>query len=253
MAQLTRLYLDEPLRTGAALDLCGEKARYLGRVLRLRTGDQIHVFNGRDGEFAGELTAFAKRRVEVTIGECVVAPESAPAESPLRLHIVQGISRGERMDTVVQKTTELGIKRITPVFTRHGAVRLDAPRAAKRLEHWQRVAISATEQCGRLKPPLIDAPVDLNAWLGSSYEGQASTTQLLLDPRSDAAFTAERSPIMKLCLLIGPEGGFAKREIEDAEIAGFRTIGMGPRVLRTETAAIAAVAIAQALFGDFAA
>ncbi len=253
MVQKTRLYLDQPLQTGATLGLADDKAQYLGRVLRLRVGDRIYVFNGRDGEFAGELVTFAKRRVDVAIGERIVGPDNAPSESPLRIHIVQGISRGERMDTVVQKTTELGVKRISPVFTRHGAVHLDAARAAKRLEHWQRVAISATEQCGRLRPPLIDPPVDLNAWLGGSYAGKDNTTQLLLDPRSDTALAAEQPPSMKLCLLIGPEGGFADSEIEDAKLVGFRGIRMGPRILRTETAAIAAVAIAQVLFGDFSA
>ena len=248
MRYATRLYLDHSLEPGLVLELGGDEAQYLGRVLRLRVGDSVRVFNAADGEFLAELDAFSKKSVTLTLGERVVDPDAAGIESPLRLHLVQGISRGDRMDFVVQKTTELGIKRITPVLTQHGMVRLDAARAAKRREHWQRVAISAAEQCGRLRPPLIDEPVDLNSWFGESRD--RDVTQLVLDPYATENFAAEPPPETKLCFLVGPEGGLSEKELGDADAAGFRGVRLGPRILRTETAAIAVTALAQARFGD---
>jgi 16S rRNA (uracil1498-N3)-methyltransferase len=248
MAQSTRLYLDLALEAGLDVALGGAEAQYLGRVLRLRVGDRIAVFNGRDGEFDAELVAFSKQAVSLEIGERLVDPADAPAESGLRLHLVQGISRGERMDLVVQKATELGVKRVTPVLTQHGAVRFDDKRARKRRDHWERIAISAAEQCGRLRPPLIDAIVDLNGWLGANLD--RDSTQLVLDPRAGKTLAAFPPPATKLCFLIGPEGGLSDKELEDAHVAGFEGVSFGPRILRTETAAIAAATLAQALFGD---
>ena len=244
----TRLFLDTALESGRELELGDDEAQYLGRVLRLRAGDHVRPFNGRDGEFVAEMTAFSRHSVSIVVQERIVDPDAAASESPLRLHLVQGVSRGERMDFVVQKTTELGVKRITPVLTQHGAVRLDKKRAAKRHEHWQRVAISATEQCGRLRPPLVDPPVALNDWLGAN-QGRDST-QLVLDPHGGAALAGIAAPETKLCLMIGPEGGFSDKEIGDAHAAGFTSVTLGPRILRTETAAVAAVTLAQLRFGD---
>ena len=248
MAQATRLYLDHALKPDLELSLGGDEAQYLGRVLRLRVGDRISVFNGRDGEFDAELIAFTKKNVSLALGERLVDPAAAPAESSLRLHLVQGVSRGERMDLVVQKATELGVTRITPVLTQHGAVRLDEKRAHKRLEHWQRVAINAAEQCGRIRPPLIDPVSDLNSWLGANLN--RDSTQLVLDPRAERRLGEVPPPATKLCFLIGPEGGLSDKELDDAQVAGFERIGLGPRILRTETAAVAAATLAQALFGD---
>ncbi len=245
----TRLYVDSSIEPGLDLALGDDEAQYLGRVLRLKTGDHVRVFNGRDGEYAAVLTAFSRHTVNLIIEEQLVLPDSAPGESPLRLHLVQGISRGDRMDFVVQKTTELGIKRITPVLTQHGAVRLDAKRAAKRQEHWQRVAVSATEQCGRLRPPLVDAPVPLNDWFGANLE-HGDSTELVLDPHASVALCDAQTPATKLCMLIGPEGGLSDKELGDAHAAGFTSVALGPRILRTETAAVAAVTLAQAQFGD---
>ena len=246
----TRLFLDQALTPGAELELTGDAAQYLGRALRLRPGDLVHVFNGRDGEFLAELVAFSKHAVSAVVSDQVASPDSATLESPLRLHLVQGISRGDRMDLAVQKSTELGVKRITPVLTQHGNVRLDDKRAARRQEHWQRVAISATEQCGRLRPPLIDAPIRLNDWLGANRDATSDTTELVLDPLARTPLAAVAQPGTKLCLLVGPEGGLSEKEIGDSHAAGFESVSLGPRVLRTETAAIAALAVAQAVFGD---
>lgn len=242
---LIRLFIDARLRTDALLRLDGDQARYVGRVLRLRPGDSLRVFNGDDGEFAAQLQKVTKSSAELLVEGTV----DTVTESALKLHLVQGISRGERMDFVVQKATELGVKRITPVLTEYGVVKLDENRAAKRRDHWQAVAESACEQSGRIRPPLIDAPIALNTWFGMSP--RETDTDLILRPGAATALTAIEAPATKVCLLIGPEGGFSGQEYDDAELAGFRAVSLGPRVLRTETAALAAVAVAQSLWGDF--
>jgi len=240
----TRLFIDDDLRPGKALHLDGEKAHYLGRVLRLRAGDALTVFNGRDGEFSATVNSIAKNQAALLLGE----PLESSAESALKIHLVQGISRGDRMDFVVQKATELGVKRITPVLTRHGVVRLDGARALKRRRHWQGIAESACEQCGRMRPPLIDPPAELNAWFGNRTA--EADTDLILRPGASLALAAVARPATKICLLIGPEGGFSDKEYEDADAADFKFVSLGPRTLRTETAALAAVTVAQTLWGD---
>ena len=241
---LKRFYVAERLGAGAELRLGEEAARYFGRVLRLREGDTVHVFNGDDGEWSATIGRIAKDRVTLLVHE----PVDNAAESRLRIHLVQGISRGERMDFVVQKATELGVERITPVFTDHGVVRLDDRRADKRRLHWQRVAESACEQSGRVSPPHVDAPLPLNDWFGAARD--ADSTDLILAPHGGKSLTAAGTPAAGLCLLIGPEGGFSEREYDDAELAGFTAVTLGPRILRTETAAVAALAMAQGLWGD---
>jgi 16S rRNA (uracil1498-N3)-methyltransferase len=173
---LKRLHVAEKLAAGAELRLGDEAARYLGRVLRLRTGDTVHVFNGDDGEWSATISRFGKNRVTLLLHEAV----ENTAEPELEVHLVQGISRGERMDFVVQKATELGVARITPVLTDYGVVKLDGKRAEKRRMHWQGVAASACEQSGRIRPPLVDTPLPLNDWLGMGRAGDA--VHLILRP-----------------------------------------------------------------------
>ena len=242
---LTRLYIADRLASGAEVTVGAEPARYLGRVLRLHAGDDLQVFNGDDGEWRAQIKRIGKNGAMLTVAESVVTN----AESALRTHLVQGISRGERMDFVVQKATELGVKRISPVLTDHGVVKLQAARAEKRREHWQRVAVSACEQSGRIRPPLIDVPQPLRDWFGGQRERDA--TELILKPGAAVSLAGTKPPETRLCLLVGPEGGFSQREYGDAAVAGFSPVGLGPRILRTETAAIAALAIAQSLWGDF--
>ena len=240
----TRLFVDNNISAGMELQLRADQTRYVGRVLRLRVGDEVAVFNGQGGEFAATLQTIGKNTATLLVGEQFeVATESA-----LKIHLVQGISRGERMDFVVQKATELGVKRITPVLTDYGVVKLDATRAAKRRDHWQGVASSACEQCGRTRPPLVDAAVDLNAWFGARTK--KADRDLILQPGATAALASLAAPATKVCLLIGPEGGFSSKEYEDANAAGFAAVSLGPRVMRTETAALTAIAIAQTLWGD---
>ncbi len=240
----TRLFVNDTLGSGIELQLGREQAHYLGRVLRLHDGDVLTVFNGENGEFNARVTSLTKSSATIVVD----APVETATESALKIHLVQGISRGERMDFVVQKATELGVKRITPVFTEYGVVKLDQARAAKRNDHWQSVAINACEQSGRIRPPLIDAPVGLNRWFGAG--AKEADTDLILQPGAAVALSSFAAPVAKVCLLIGPEGGFSDTEYEDATIAGFAAVSLGPRVLRTETAALTAIAVAQTLWGD---
>lgn len=241
---LKRLYVAEKLNAGAAVTLGEDGARYLGRVLRLRKGDTVNVFNGDDGEWAALISRFGKNRVTLLLRDAV----DSACESDLNIHLVQGISRGERMDFVVQKATELGVARISPVLTDHGVVKLDGQRADKRRVHWQRVAASACEQSGRIRPPAIDSPLPLNDWFGEHRAGRA--TGIILRPGADKPLATVDAPENGLCLLVGPEGGFSDHEYDDAELAGFEAVALGPRILRTETAAVAAIAIAQSRWGD---
>jgi 16S rRNA (uracil1498-N3)-methyltransferase len=241
---LKRLYVAERLNAGAEVTLGEEGARYLGRVLRLRKGDTVHVFNGNDGEWSATVNRFGKKRVTLLLRDAV----DNQGESELTIQLVQGISRGERMDFVVQKATELGVARITPVLTDHGVVKLDGQRAEKRRVHWQRVAESACEQSGRVRPPAIDPALPLNDWLGAHPAGGA--TGIILRPGADKPLATIGEPAEGLCLLVGPEGGFSDREYQDAALAGFQAAALGPRILRTETAAVAAIAIAQSRWGD---
>ena len=242
----TRLFVSADLINGNRVELDGERARYLGRVLRARVGDAIRLFDGSGREWTATIDAFGRDRVALTLG-----PVSQPAtESPLAVHLVQGVSRGERMDFVVQKATELGVRRITPVLTDHSVVKLPRERAARRRAHWQKVAESASEQCGRTQPPRVAAPLPLRLWLG---EPQDESTRLLLAPGAAIPLVQRDPPPGGLTLLVGPEGGFSDAEIEAASHAGCEAVSLGPRVLRTESAAIAAIAIVQARWGDLGA
>lgn len=241
---LTRLYIDSDLAAEQALELDAEQSHYIGRVLRLRVGDTLSVFNGRDGEFTATIVDIRRRSARLATGASI----DTAAESALRVHLVQGVSRGERMDMVVQKATELGVKRLSPVFSEYGVVKLDPERADKRRDHWQKIANSAAEQSGRIRPPLIDTAKSLKAFFGE--ETGRSDVDLILKPGAATTMAGVVRPNTKVCLLIGPEGGFSDSEYEDADIAGFRAVSLGPRILRTETAAIAALTLAQTLWGD---
>ena len=241
----TRLFVSDPLINGADIRLTGDAARYIGKVLRAKAGDVVQLFDGSGADFDATVRAIARHHVDL----CVGVPVEVATESPLKLHLVQGVSRGERMDLVVQKATELGVKRITPVLTEFSVVKFDAARAAKRRDHWQKVAISAAEQCGRARLPLIDAPITLNHWFGERTPKADSDVILL--PDTSKSLLSLKKPDTKLCLLIGPEGGFSPSEVDDANAAGFVAATLGPRVLRTETAALAAITAAQCTWGDF--
>ena len=240
----TRLFVSGALINGAELELDGDRARYLGKVLRIRVGDSVTLFNGEGPQWPAVITRVGKSTVGLELGESF----EAGSESPLKIHLVQGISRGERMDFVVQKATELGVKRITPVLTEYGVVKLKADRAEKRREHWQKVATSACEQSGRTRLPLIDTPVPLKNWFGAKPE--SVDAELILAPHASVPLASVPLPETKVCVLIGPEGGFSDSEFEDAAVSGFKAVSLGPRILRTESAAIATLAVLQSLWGD---
>lgn len=240
----TRLFIDQALECGAQVELEGDRARYVGKVLRLARGDTVILFDGSGDEFEAMISDFGRGRVYLH----VAARRTPAVESPLDVHLLQGVSRGERMDFVVQKATELGVRRITPVLTEYSVVKLDAGRREKRRLHWQNVATSACEQSGRTRPPAIDAPDGLRETLGGLDAGTAS--RIVLEPRASRFIAEIAEPSQGVVLLVGPEGGFSETELELADACGFEALGFGPRILRTETAAIAALAALQTLYGD---
>ncbi|MBA1273660.1 16S rRNA (uracil(1498)-N(3))-methyltransferase [Stutzerimonas azotifigens] len=238
--RLSRFFIDAPLTLGQH-ELPEAQAHYIGRVLRLSAGHAVQLFDGSGIEYVGQLTEVGKKRVSVEL------TESQPGllESPLRVHLGQGLSRGERMDWAIQKATELGVSEITPLLSERCEVRLNDDRADKRLQHWRQIAISACEQCGRSVLPQIQAPVSLEDWL----QRTEADLKLLLHPVAEPLGSHARPST--LALLIGPEGGITDGEIERARACGFQPARLGPRVLRTETAPVVALSVAQQLWGDF--
>jgi len=239
-----RLLVSGALINGAEFELDGDRARYLSKVLRSRVGDRLTVFNGEGPEWPATIVRIGKNNVALQLDDGI----EAGTESPLKIHLVQGISRGDRMDLVVQKATELGVKRITPVLTEYGVVKLSGDRAEKRREHWQKIANSACEQSGRTRLPLIDTPIALKNWFGD--KPPKVDAELILTPAAATPLAGLEAPQTKVCVLIGPEGGFSDTEYEDASVCGFASVSLGPRVLRTESAAIATLAVLQSLWGD---
>jgi 16S rRNA (uracil1498-N3)-methyltransferase len=242
--RLTRVHVEAPLASGKRVAVEGSAANHIMRVLRLRAGDAVTLFNGNGAEFAASIQEFRKDFVVVEVKE----ERAVDRESPLSITLGQGISRGERMDWILQKATELGGTRIVPVATERSVVRLDAKQAEKKLQHWRGIAIAACEQCGRNKVPEITLPTDIFEFVGSAAGSTA--TRLLLSPTSDASIDEVCVDAAGVTLLIGPEGGLTEDEREVAQRAGFTAVRMGSRVLRTETAAIAALTILQHRFGD---
>lgn len=240
--RIARLYVETALREGETLLLDEESAHYLRTVLRLKRGFDLTLFNGDGYEYAGRVAEAGRDGVRVDIG----AACRRDCESPLVTHLGLGISRGERMDWALQKAVELGVSRITPLFTEHCVVRLDETRKDHRLLHWRKIVRSACEQCGRNRLPPVDEPMALQDWLG-----RAEGMKLFLDPEGAAGLHDLPPPQGPVSLLSGPEGGFAGREREEARAAGFVPLRLGPRILRTETAVLAALAALQALWGDW--
>jgi 16S rRNA (uracil1498-N3)-methyltransferase len=212
-------------------------------VLRLRAGDKLSLFNGDGNDYAAELVAVGARETRAR----VLGAQANRSESPLRIVLAQALARGEKMDWIVQKATELGVAEIVPLVTARSEVKLDEDRARKRLEHWRAVAISACEQSGRARVPMIAAVQSLSGWL-EKLDG--SGTRLALLPEGEIAARLLEAPAQVVALAVGPEGGFDEADVSALRNAGFRGLALGPRVLRTETAGLAAMAALQALFGD---
>jgi 16S rRNA (uracil1498-N3)-methyltransferase len=262
--RLTRVYVDGALTRGSIVDLSKETGAHLAQVLRARSGDELVLFNGDGREFAATIDAVRGSRVSASIG----AARSIDRESPCKVTLVQCVPRGDRMDFIVQKATELGVVRIVPVLSQRSVVRLDASQAASKQAHWRAVAVSACEQCGRNRLPKVEAPQPLLNYLGAlaplgatlgKAPGAAGGPPLRLvlepddaHPERNAAqpFSDFSTAIDDAEIAIGPEGGFAPEELEAFQLCAFSRVGLGPRVLRTETAAIAAVVMLQTRFGD---
>jgi 16S rRNA (uracil1498-N3)-methyltransferase len=242
--RLTRVYVGTALTPGTLVELPRDTASHLAKVLRARSGDELILFNGDGREFNGAIEAVRGSRVSASVGD----GRQVDRESPLAITLVQCVPRGDRMDFIVQKATELGVARIVPVLSQRSVVRLDKAQAESKAIHWRAVAVSACEQCGRNRLPTIEAAQPLLNYLGESSAGTGP--RLVLEPESTAQDLGGAAAIADAEIAIGPEGGFASDELEAFRVAGFSQIGLGPRILRAETAAIAAVVWLQARLGD---
>lgn len=240
--RLTRSHVDAPLRVGEEIVLPEDVAAHLLRVLRLQVGDGCVLFNGDGHDYDARIVALGKREARAQ----VVSARPVDNESPLRITLLQGIARGEKMDWILQKATELGVARILPVDSDRSEVRLDAQRAPRRLAHWRGVVVAACEQSGRATVPEVAPPQPL-AQAAAQREGHG----VILDPFAQASIGGLLGAGFSACTIaIGPEGGWSPRDREQLLAAGFGGVRLGPRVLRTETAGIAAIAALQALLGD---
>ena len=240
--RLTRSHVDLPLRVGNEIALPEDVAAHLLRVLRLQHGDACVLFNGDGHDYDARITALGKREARAE----VVAARRIENESPLRITLLQGIARGEKMDWILQKATELGVTRILPVTSERSEVKLDAQRAETRVAHWRGIVVSACEQSGRATVPDVAAPQSL-AQAAAMREGRG----FILDPFAEASLSSLQGVELRACTIaIGPEGGWSPRDREQLVAAGYEGLRLGPRVLRTETAGIAAIAALQAACGD---
>ena len=240
--RVTRVFVDAPLAAGAKFALPEDAAAYLLRVLRLRPGDACVLFNGDGHDYGARLLALDKRHAQVE----VVDARPVANESPLRIVLLQGIARGEKMDLILQKATELGVAAVRPVDSERSEVRLHGERLDKRVAHWRGVVASACGQCGRARLPEVQAPEALESALASLPQ----VPRFLLDPEATQAIGALGDSLEDCVLAVGPEGGWSPRDRELLHAAGFTGLRLGPRILRTETAGIAAIAALQSRFGD---
>lgn len=244
---LTRLYFPGDLQTGRKYVLPRAQARHAVRVLRLRAGQEITLFNGDGAEYRAVIDTATEEGLVVQVRDA----RAADREAPLPVTLAQGVSSGERMDFTLQKAVELGVATIQPLATKRSVVRLDAERAAKRRAHWQGVVTAACEQCGRNRVPKVESLCEISEWLRVLGSEPATGVRLLLSPHAANGLRDLARPSAGIVLLAGPEGGLAPEEERDALAAQFTAVRLGPRVLRTETAALAALAALQALWGDF--
>lgn len=236
--------LPRPYSDGAAFDVGEAVARHL-HVLRIGPGETITLFDGVGGEFAATVASVGKRDVIVTI----TAFDPVEREAPVSITLVQALATADKMDFIVQKAVELGVTEIAPIETARATLKLDADRAIKRVQHWQAVAVAACEQCGRNRVPVVRGLQTLDQWLKRPPEG----TSILLQPLAEKTMLDSVSASLPISILIGPEGGFSIDEIARAVGSGVIPAKFGPRILRTETAGLAAIAALMTRFGDLGA
>ncbi|MBD3658620.1 MULTISPECIES: 16S rRNA (uracil(1498)-N(3))-methyltransferase [Marinobacter] len=240
--RIPRIFTEAPLTAGATAPLDESAAQHVGRVLRMQPGQQLQLFNGDGQDYPATIAEVSKKQVSVTVG----TPTPNALESPLRIVVGQTLSKGDRMDYAIQKSVEMGVTEIVPLVSERCDVRLKGDREDKRLRHWQSVAISAAEQCGRAVVPVISPVMTLPQWFEHS---QSCDLRLVLHHRTEQSLASISRP-QAVALMIGPEGGLSADEIAAAEHSGFLPVALGPRVLRTETAPVAAIALCQWLWGD---
>jgi len=240
---MPRFYCPQPLVPGSVVDLPDAVAHHL-HVVRQQAGDELVLFNGDGGQARARLVEIGKRRASAE----VLALDAVDVELPFRITLAQGLPEGSKMDWIVEKAVELGAAAIVPLAAQRSVVRLSGERADKRLAHWQGVVVSASEQCGRNRLAAVQPIQDFHRWLGQDADGG---TRILLSPRADTSLAqwARATPAQDVTVLVGPEGGFTDQEEEAAVAAGALALSMGPRVLRTETAGLAALAILAAGWG----
>lgn len=239
-----RFYHPEKLAPGATITLTPNAAVHASRALRLQVGDQALLFNGDGNDYLCELIVVKKTEVVAKIK----AVEHVDSESPLKISLAQAISSGDRMDYTIQKAVELGVGAIQPIASQRSVVKLTGERAEKRREHWQNVVISACEQSGRAVLPTVAAPLSLAEWLARP---SSADLRITLSPTAEHCLHELPPPQGEICLLIGAEGGLTEHEIALAASQGFVPVRLGNRILRTETAPIAAISAMQTLWGDF--
>jgi 16S rRNA (uracil1498-N3)-methyltransferase len=241
LRQIPRFYVDQPLRAGSTLQLPEDSAHHGVHVLRLRAGDEVTLFNGRGGEFAARIASIQRLKVGIDLLE----HREVERESPLRVALVQGVSSGERMEFTIRKAVELGVAEIHPVLAAASVARPKGERAAARQGHWQKIAISACEQCGRNQVPVVHPLAEIRS------VKVAASLKLLLSPQSRMPFSKAARDAESAAIAAGPEAGFDAAEEAAFLDAGYVPVSLGPRILRTETAALAALAALNALRGDF--
>lgn len=238
----SRIYTSQSLVVSQKVELEKAASHHLLRVLRMRKGQSIVLFNGDGRELIGSIISTDEGKVVVDL----LQEQLPEVESPIHIHLAQGVSRGERMDFVMQKAVELGVSEITPIITERCNVKLDAKRWQKKCQHWLGVIISACEQSGRCCIPKLHEPIKYHEFLQNEH----SALKLICDPHDADGLKIKRDHISSCCLLIGPEGGFTELEVSSAHSNGFDSIKLGPRILRTETAAMVALAVVQSQIGD---
>lgn len=244
---MNRIYFSGELQVGRQCVLPPAQTHHAVRVLRLKAGDAVVLFNGDGSEYSAVISGAGRDRLALE----VTGRTTVDRESPLAVTLAQGVSGGERMDYTVQKAVELGAAAIQPLTAERSVVRLQGERAAKRAEHWQAVVVASCEQCGRNRLPRVQPLLAFDAYLAGEAARKDGALRLMLSPRSGRGLRDLGRPAGAIVLLAGPEGGFSPQEERAAEHAGFLPARVGPRVLRTETAAVAALAAIQALWGDF--
>lgn len=240
--RIPRIFYPHHIPLEQEFPLTDDAAHHIATVLRLKANHPIVLFNGDGNEYSAQIVHIERRKVHVEADACL----SLSKESLLSIHLGQGVSKGDRMDTVLQKSVELGVTEITPVLTERCTVKLDEKRWEKKQQQWQKIVVGACEQCGRNTVPTLNTPVTLEQWLSHS----TTTSRFVLAPGAEQALSRQPYNSQGYRLLIGPEGGLSANEVHQANECGYLSVSMGPRVLRTETAALASISILQALHGD---